>query len=69
MLAAERRQQSGQAQRRVRAIVERQQQQFQMRHRAIFGNRRDAGDSGQHFLGHDADDVLDLAPAFRLEQR
>ena len=39
---AEWRQQSGQAQRRVRAGIERQQQQFQMRRRAILRRRGNA---------------------------
>ena len=68
-IALERRQQSGQADRRMRAAVERQQQQFQMRGRAVFRGRGDAGNRGQHFFGDVTHDVLDLAAALWGEQR
>src|SRR3984893_7636538 len=44
VVVSERREQSGQGQRRVRAGVERQQQQFQMGARAILRRRGDGGD-------------------------
>ena len=65
----ERRQQSGQADRRMRAVVERQQQQFQMRRRTVFRRCGDAGNRRQHFFGDVVDDVLDLAAAVRGKQR
>jgi hypothetical protein len=64
----ERRQYAGQADRGMRAVVEGQQQQFQMRGRAVFGGRGNAGNRRQHFLGDVAYDLLDLAAAVRCKQ-
>src|SRR5260221_494332 len=55
--------------RRMRAIVEWQQQQLQMRRRPVVPRRGDAGNRRQHFLCDVSDDVLDLAAAVRREQR
>ena len=67
-IALERRQQAGHADRRMCTVVERQQQQFQMRGAAVLRCRGDAGDGRQHFLGDIADDVLDLAAALGRKQ-
>ena len=67
MTALKRREQSGQAQRHVGAVVEGQQQQFQMC-QALGGGCGDAGNDSQQVFRHGRDDVLDVAPAIGFEQ-
>src|SRR6185312_11882440 len=61
--------QAGQADRRMRAAVEGQQQQLEMRKRATRTGRGEARDRRQHLVGDRADNLLDLGPARSCEER
>src|SRR5262249_22365056 len=64
----ERGEEAGQADRRVRTVVEGQEQQFEMGGRSARG-RSEAGDRRQHLVADGGDDLLDLAAALFGEER
>ena len=60
---------AGHADRRVRAGVEGQQQQLEMRPAAVLARGDDAGDSAERLVGDDGCDFLDFAAAGLGEHR
>jgi hypothetical protein len=63
----ERGEQSGHADRCIRARVEGEQHQLEMHATTSCRGRDQAGDGGEHVLGHGSEDLPDLATAFALE--